>query len=452
MKSLSKRKYLGSIVGAVGAASLAVGVLMATAAIASMERSVVYRSQAEPGVMALSWRKQIDTASKLTATLQAQPYLIGFLEDPANAFYGYVSALQLGYYQSVLQAEFAVMLNTTGHIVSTPYGTPDTYMGLKWDPANIVLSSMSNAVGYTRTGLVNVSQLTSFGAPRFNGVSSTSYNTHCATGQLLRYSQRLCSVGSMYDTTLFPDTPVSKLHPYDTGAESLIRWTSTPLFTTATYDKTDLDDRVVAGVQAYHASPFCLLLVLLLHAHPHSIVSGGIVNGKTKIVERANDVISRGYSAIYYTNSTGDMVLGASVLRLNKGSFEVDVELPTTTWLDKLRYSKEWTRVPVSVSAYMHLNGGKYLMSAHCIPVNTKFDIDGFNPDLTSTDGQPLKDCPAFLIQGLPRSLVEPILLSGQIGQTVVHIPVSDHIRYVYVCAHQQKFGVHPEATTISIE
>jgi hypothetical protein len=177
MKSLSKRKYLGSIVGAVGAASLAVGVLMATTAIASMERSVVYRSHAEPGVMALSWRKQIDTASRLTATLQAQPYLIGFLENPSNAFYGYVSALQLGYYQSVLQAEFAVMLNFTGHIVSTPYGTPNTYMGLKWDPANIVLSSMSNAVGYTRTGLVNASELTSFGAPRFNGVSSISHNT-----------------------------------------------------------------------------------------------------------------------------------------------------------------------------------------------------------------------------------------------------------------------------------
>jgi hypothetical protein len=48
--------------------------------------------------------------------------------------------------------------------------------------------------------------------------------------------------------TLLPDTPVSKLHPYDTGAESLVRWTSTPLYTAATYDKTDLSDRVVAGV------------------------------------------------------------------------------------------------------------------------------------------------------------------------------------------------------------
>jgi hypothetical protein len=52
-----------------------------------------------------------------------------------------------------------------------------------------------------------------------------------------------------------------------------------------------------------------------------------------------------------------------------------------------------------------------------CVPVNTKFDNDGFNPDLTSTDGQPLSDCPAFLVQGMPRSLVEPILLSGQVGQ-----------------------------------
>jgi hypothetical protein len=48
--------------------------------------------------------------------------------------------------------------------------------------------------------------------------------------------------------TLHPDTPVSKLHPFNTSAESLVRWTSAPMFTAATYDKTDLDDRVVAGV------------------------------------------------------------------------------------------------------------------------------------------------------------------------------------------------------------
>jgi hypothetical protein len=204
MKSLSKRKYLGSIVGAVSAVSLAVGVLMATAAIASMERSVAYRSKAEPGVMALSWRKQIDTASRLTATLQAQPYLIGFLEDQSNDLLGFLSGLQLSYYQYVLQAEFAVMLNTTGHIVAIPFGNPlgNNFIGLKWDPANIVLPSVASGVGYTRTGLVNVSELQLFGAPRFNGVSCTSHNTilGClAVSILIEVVKRYYS---MYDTVV----------------------------------------------------------------------------------------------------------------------------------------------------------------------------------------------------------------------------------------------------------
>jgi hypothetical protein len=171
MKSLSKRKYLGSLVGAVNAVSLAVGVLMAVEALDFMEQSVLYRSQQEPGITALSWRKQIDTATKLTATLQAQSFVIDSLQNQSDSYLHYLSTLQLSYYQQVLQAEFAVMLNTTGHIVATPYGSPDNCTGLQWDPAHIVLNSVANGVSYTRTGLVSASELQQFGAPRFNGVS-----------------------------------------------------------------------------------------------------------------------------------------------------------------------------------------------------------------------------------------------------------------------------------------
>jgi hypothetical protein len=55
------------------------------------------------------------------------------------------------------------------------------------------------------------------------------------------------------------------------------------------------------------------------------------------MVEQTNEVIGRGYSAVYYLNSTGQYVIAASVLRLASGLYEPDVRLPQTNWLDDLR-------------------------------------------------------------------------------------------------------------------
>jgi hypothetical protein len=55
------------------------------------------------------------------------------------------------------------------------------------------------------------------------------------------------------------------------------------------------------------------------------------------MVESTNEVIGRGYSAVYYLNSTGHYVIAASVLRLPSGQYEPDVTLPETEWLEDLR-------------------------------------------------------------------------------------------------------------------
>ena len=88
--------------------------------------------------------------------------------------------------------------------------------------------------------------------------------------------------------------------------------------------------------------------------------------GKTRIVEAANEVIGRGYSAIYYLNSTGQYNLASSVLRLHNGTFEPDVELPRTDWLDKLRFDEGWYNDgSASASADMKLRSARYIMSAN---------------------------------------------------------------------------------------
>jgi hypothetical protein len=71
--------------------------------------------------------------------------------------------------------------------------------------------------------------------------------------------------------------------------------------------------------------------------------TGQIVNGKTKIVELASKMIlGASYSAVYYRNSDSKTVLAASALRTSSDAVTVDVPLPSTDWLDKLRLSATW--------------------------------------------------------------------------------------------------------------
>jgi hypothetical protein len=54
------------------------------------------------------------------------------------------------------------------------------------------------------------------------------------------------------------------------------------------------------------------------------------------------------------------------VLRLRNGTFEPDVLLPRTDWLDALRFNTEWyADGTASASADMKLRNSRYIMSAN---------------------------------------------------------------------------------------
>jgi hypothetical protein len=53
-------------------------------------------------------------------------------------------------------------------------------------------------------------------------------------------------------------------------------------------------------------------------------------------------LLGASYSAVYYRNSDSETALAASALRTSSGVVTVDVPLPSTDWLDKLRLSKTW--------------------------------------------------------------------------------------------------------------
>jgi hypothetical protein len=88
-----------------------------------------------------------------------------------------------------MQVEFALLFDLHGELIVVP-GDPDL-RGQKFDPAGIVNATLQNGIGYTRTGLLAASELRRFNCSKWN------------------------------DREL-QTTPVSALHPYDTGAEALV--------------------------------------------------------------------------------------------------------------------------------------------------------------------------------------------------------------------------------------
>lgn len=81
---------------------------------------------------------------------------------------------------------------------------------------------------------------------------------------------------------------------------------------------------------APHASADATPQLLLLIAG--ALLVGDIVNGETRTVERANKMVGRGYSAIYFYNSTRQYQMAAGIMRTAGTLFDVDVPLPETAW------------------------------------------------------------------------------------------------------------------------
>jgi hypothetical protein len=79
----------------------------------------------------------------------------------------------------------------------------------------------------------------------------------------------------------------------------------------------------------------CTQIHMYIHIHVPpctALMIGDVVNGKARVLERANRNAGHGYSAIYYWNSNDKYQFASGLLRLKGLNFAADVELPDTKW------------------------------------------------------------------------------------------------------------------------
>jgi hypothetical protein len=129
-------------------------------------------------------------------------------------------------------------------------------------------------------------------------------------------------------------------------------------------------------------------------------------------------VLGYGYTAMYMYNSTQQYQLIHAVRRLKNDSFAVDDPLVSTDWLEALRTSKKWLQDDhETITTEQKIRGVHYVLSARCINKDASYDLKGTDPDPIGYNGQPTTDCIAFLIHGLPWSMVHKVLAPGYTWQ-----------------------------------
>jgi hypothetical protein len=121
---------------------------------------------------------------------------------------------------------------------------------------------------------------------------------------------------------------------------------------------------------------------------------------------------------MYMYNSTQQYQLIDSVSRLSNNSFAVDDALVSTDWLNALRTSTTWLQDDhETVTTEQTIRSVRYVLSARCINKDASYDLKGSSNDPIGYDGQPTTHCIAFLVHGLPWSMVDDVSAPGYIWQ-----------------------------------
>jgi hypothetical protein len=150
-------------------------------------------------------------------------------------------------------------------------------------------------------------------------------------------------------------------------------------------------------------------------------------------------VLGYGYTAMYMFNSTQQYQLIASVRRLKNDSFAVDDTLASTSWLDALRTSKTWLQDDhETITTEQIIRGTHYVLSARCINKDAMYDLSGTQPDPIGYNGLETTDCIAFLVHGLPWTMVAHVLAPGYTWQ------VSSVVRSYHSIIDQLLFVLMP--------
>eukprot|EP00611_Tribonema_gayanum_P001074 TRINITY_DN10812_c0_g1_i1.p1 TRINITY_DN10812_c0_g1~~TRINITY_DN10812_c0_g1_i1.p1 ORF type:complete len:802 (-),score=274.89 TRINITY_DN10812_c0_g1_i1:504-2909(-) len=360
LKSLTKRRRMGAIIGAVAVLSLLLGIRIQFNARGNMEDGVRVRSALGPGSTMLAYRQGIDQAIRTGKSMQVCTALLTLLDNHNQPAFKDFLIRRLTKVEETIWVEMALLYDGSGNLLVAPHA--HAMEGSKFDPSGIVNDTLANQMSYTRTALMSAADLAKLNPER---LIDRYYNT----------------------------TPISALHVDETGEDAMVRWASVPLWSKGPYDGPEAGDPL-SGV----------------------LVIGDVVNGKTRILERANKMVSHGYSAVYLYNSTGQYQMAAGIMRTRGTLFDVDVPLPDTEWLDALRLSTEWhadDRFTISKTLYFPKYGGKYVVSARCVNKNTVIDDDGSEVDPYDWRRQPIGDCTGYLVQGLPWFVVADILARG---------------------------------------
>ncbi|KAG5177004.1 hypothetical protein JKP88DRAFT_282247 [Tribonema minus] len=346
---------------------------------------------AHPGSTMLAYRQGMDQSLRILTSMQMCTALQMYLTDPNNqAALGDFLHQRLAKIESTLWVEMALLYDNEGKLLAVPRNR--ALIGQKFDPSGIVADTLAQhePTRFTRSsGLLAASDLVRLNVSTWadSYYNTTTYLPRCCG--LLAASDLVRLNVSTWVDRYYNTTPLSALRAKETGEQALVRWVAVPVW----------NDGLQGGMDG--GPPDGVLVI------------GDVVNGKTRIVERANKMVNHGYSAVYVYNSTAQYQLVAGIMRTAGTLFDVDVPLPETGWLDAIRKSTAWhsdDHFTVTKTLYFDDYGGKFVVSARCVNKNTVVGAYGADVDPTDWSGGPLGDCQGFLIHGIPWHKVAPIL------------------------------------------
>jgi hypothetical protein len=183
------------VIALAAAASLAVGVWVSRAGSANMSAIVKTRSQLEPGVTNLAYKRGIDACSNIGASSQTASsfrHLLAYPTDPRD----FVTA-RLQQITAVNTIECACLIDKNMTVLVAAHA-PDLH-GTHYDPAGVVSSTLRTYKRHTRTAVIGIDEFRSLNPP-------------------LRRDKKSLT------------TPDSNLLPTISGLDALVRYTSTPMW------------------------------------------------------------------------------------------------------------------------------------------------------------------------------------------------------------------------------
>jgi hypothetical protein len=149
------------VIALAAAASLAVGVWLSRAGSANMSAIVKTRSQLEPGVTNLAYKRGMDACSKMAAASQTATSFRTLLNDPIGSREFVTARLQQLTAANSIECACLITKNMT---VLVAAHAPDLF-GTYYDPAGVVSSTLRTYKRHTRTAVIGIDEFRGLNPP-----------------------------------------------------------------------------------------------------------------------------------------------------------------------------------------------------------------------------------------------------------------------------------------------